>query len=446
MPRIDPSDLEMTSPAAAGGDPIWKRGAVDRRKLRARVRPDASWYKITNLAGEDGPADVVIYDEIGYWGVTAADFMAELKAITANQISLRINSPGGEIFDGIAIYNTLRAHAAHVTAYVDSLAASIASVIAMAGDRIVMQPHSQLMIHDGSGLCIGNAADMRAMADLLDRQSDNIAAIYAERAGGTARQWRERMRAETWYSDREAVDAGLADEVAKMERQEAEPPMAASWDLTIFNYAGRAKAPAPDTSRLVGERDGSVSESSPPPTTPAAPVAAAAAPELFAFDPDVLRAALHAAAEKPFAFDADGFRESLTAITSEAAAVAPQVELDDEPDVDDDEPDDEPEEQTAGDVLAEALQALTQDAPAETAPELEPLPEPPPPPPPLPPDDPPTVEAIWREHFAPVMAAGIALAAGNAPAPPEPEPDPEPGPAAFDAITFTNALKAATRP
>jgi ATP-dependent protease ClpP protease subunit len=230
--------------------------ARPRAQLR-RGRTD--WYSIRNSSGP-GPADVVIYDEIGYFGVTAEDFILELKAIDAPEITLRINSPGGEIFDGIAIHNVLRSHLAYVTTYVDSLAASIASVIALAGDKVVMQPHSQLMIHDGSGLCIGNAADMRDLADLLDRQSDNIAGVYAERAGGTVAQWRDRMRAETWYSADEAVQAGLADEVAPRrdpggdstgkdededEEDRGKSAPRNSWDLSIFRYAGREQAPSP---------------------------------------------------------------------------------------------------------------------------------------------------------------------------------------------------------
>ncbi|MFL5911262.1 MAG: head maturation protease, ClpP-related, partial [Gaiellaceae bacterium] len=157
------------------------------------------WYRIANSLGA-GPAQVHIYDEIGYWGITASDFVRELSALNVTEIDLHLNSPGGEIFDGIAICNALRSHPATVTTYVDGLAASIASVIAMAGDRIVMAPNSQLMIHDGSGLCIGNAADMRQMAELLDRQSNNIAEVYAARAGGTVEDWRALMEAETWYT------------------------------------------------------------------------------------------------------------------------------------------------------------------------------------------------------------------------------------------------------
>jgi ATP-dependent protease ClpP protease subunit len=219
----------------------------DRMKFArpvARLREGRTdWFRIENNA-VTSTATVHIYDEIGYWGITAQDFVAELGRVNAVNIDLHISSPGGEIFDGIAIYNCLRGHAAKVTTYVDSLAASIASVIAMAGDEIVMAPHSQLMIHDGSGLSIGNAADMREMAELLDRQSDNIAAVYADRAGGTAEEWRGRMRAETWFTAEEAVDAGLADRVATPVRQgDQDHALAATWDLSIFRYPSRAEAP-----------------------------------------------------------------------------------------------------------------------------------------------------------------------------------------------------------
>jgi ATP-dependent protease ClpP protease subunit len=196
------------------------------------------WYRITNLG--TGTAVIYVYDEIGYWGTTAGDLvneLSQLQGVTA--IDLHINSPGGEVFEGIAIYNCLRAHPATITTYVDGIAASIASVIAMAGNRIVMGPHSQMMIHEGSGLCIGDADEMRKMADLLDFQSDNIASVYAARAGGTVEEWRGRMRTETWYTAETAVEAGLADEVAETvmppaQAADAGPDMSASWDLTLY--------------------------------------------------------------------------------------------------------------------------------------------------------------------------------------------------------------------
>ncbi|MFI9200168.1 head maturation protease, ClpP-related [Streptomyces sp. NPDC053048] len=299
------------------------RTARPRAALRAG-RTD--WYRIRNLA--DGAAEVAIYDEIGYFGVTASDFIADLKALDAPEISLRINSPGGEIFDGIAIMNALRSHRARITTYVDGLAASIASVIAMAGDRIVMQPHSQMMIHDGSGLCIGNAGDMREMAELLDRQSDNIASIYAERAGGTVKQWRTRMLAETWYSAAEAVEAGLADEVAKPQRRE-EPdeaqdmPMAASWDLSVFRYASREEAPAPAAVAVTNSAatDGEpVAEAALHTEAPDDHPAVSEPDPVFTFDPGVFRAALDAAADPMPDYDPGYLRSLMAGVAIDAPA------------------------------------------------------------------------------------------------------------------------------
>jgi ATP-dependent protease ClpP protease subunit len=182
-----------------------------REQLGAKAT-EHRWYSITNTGGT--AADVYLYDEIGWYGLTAADFAAELNALgTITQINLHVNSPGGDVFDGVAIYNTLRRHPASVTTYVDGLAASAASFIAMAGDRVLIEPTGTVMAHDASGLCIGNAADMRETAGLLDRVSDMIAGIYAAAAGGTVAQWRTVMKAERWYTAEEAVAAGLADAV-----------------------------------------------------------------------------------------------------------------------------------------------------------------------------------------------------------------------------------------
>ncbi|NGO68527.1 head maturation protease, ClpP-related [Streptomyces boncukensis] len=230
-----------------------------RANLATHARPRSkarAWYEIRNA---DDEAEVLVYDEIGGWfGGGAEEFVQELRGITAPRMTVRVNSPGGSVFDGVTMANALRAHPSNVTVYVDGIAASIASVIAMAGDRLVMMPQSQLMIHDASGLSIGSASDMREMADLLDRQSDNIAEAYADKAGGTMDEWRVRMRAETWYSAREAVDAGLADEMAPMprrrerEEEEREPATAARWDLSVFRYAGREDAPAPPMATAEG--------------------------------------------------------------------------------------------------------------------------------------------------------------------------------------------------
>jgi len=174
-------------------------------------RTGNSWYSITNVSQAE--AELFIYDEIGTWGVTAGDFLSDLRAIKASTITLRVNSPGGDVFDGVAIFNAVKRHPATVNVFVDGIAASAASFIAMAGDTITMSPHSQMMIHEAAGLVIGPAAEMRKMADILDKSSDSIAAIYAERAGGTVPEWRARMVDETWLSDQEAVDLGLADSI-----------------------------------------------------------------------------------------------------------------------------------------------------------------------------------------------------------------------------------------
>lgn len=170
-----------------------------------------SWYAIRNVSASE--AEIFIYDFIGEWGVSANDLVRELAGLRTNTITLRINSPGGDVFDGLAIYNAIRRHSATVNVFVDGLAASAASFIAMAGDTITMSRHSQMMIHEANGFVIGNAADMRKLADILDKSSDNIAAIYAGRAGGSLEDWRAAMMAETWYSDAEAVAAGLADSI-----------------------------------------------------------------------------------------------------------------------------------------------------------------------------------------------------------------------------------------
>ncbi|HEY3260206.1 MAG TPA: head maturation protease, ClpP-related, partial [Pseudonocardiaceae bacterium] len=179
------------------------------RRPTARLNPN--WYRISNQADDITLID--IYDEIGWFGVTAAEFVKDLRAVTNPKIELHINSPGGDVFDAIAIYNGLRQHDAQVHVVIDSLAASAASFIAMAGDKITATANSMMMIHDALGLVIGNAADMREMAGLLDKHSDNIASIYAARAGGDTAAWRAKMSEEVWYNADEAYKAGLVDEV-----------------------------------------------------------------------------------------------------------------------------------------------------------------------------------------------------------------------------------------
>ncbi len=177
--------------------------------------------------------------------MTAANFRRELNDIETPRIDIHVNSPGGDVFEGIAIMNAIRQHKAHIVITVDGLAASAASYIAVAGDELVMMPNSQLMIHDAWGICIGNSEDMARTAADLDRSSDNIAAVYAGKAGGDTADWRAAMKAETWYSAEEAVDAGLADRVDDSGSSDGESDAKNAFDLSMFAYAGRDAAPPP---------------------------------------------------------------------------------------------------------------------------------------------------------------------------------------------------------
>lgn len=190
--------------------------------------PARPFWRFVDKADEG--TELFIYSDIGYswWddeGVTAASFAKALGDVKGN-LTVRLNSPGGDVFDGLAIANLLREHSASgkgtVTGKVDGLAASIASVIAMACDKLVMGAHSQLMIHDASAGGYGNATDLREVADLLDMISDNIAQVYADRAGGDPKDWRKVMKGEKWYTAAEAVEAGLADEMVDAKRTKCE--------------------------------------------------------------------------------------------------------------------------------------------------------------------------------------------------------------------------------
>jgi len=192
-----------------------------------------------------GSAHLYLYDEISWWGVMASDFVAALADAGPGDVTLHVNSPGGDVFEGIAMLNTLRAHPGNVTAVVEGIAASAASFVLMGADHVLMAPNSELMIHDAWGMCVGDSADMTSMAASLERVSANIASIYQGKAGGDAEQWRSAMLAETWYSAGGAVTAGLADAVRGAaeapdgpdEEPDSDEPMMpgmAAYDLSQF--------------------------------------------------------------------------------------------------------------------------------------------------------------------------------------------------------------------
>jgi len=253
--------------------------------LAAGVAPRAS--RLRADVSTAGGGEIWLYDVIdpygGFWGISAAEIVQALQAIGDGPVTVHVNSPGGDVFEAIAIYNNFRAHAGLVTMVVEGVAASAASVIMAAGNRVEVAPNAQVMIHDGWGFEQGNAEVLHKYADLLDRTSQNMAGMYAVKAGGEPDEWRALMRAETWYvGGAEVVAAGLADAVtdAAPTPAPAEEQMAfAAWDLSVY-----ANAPKPAAKIIpVGEPfAGSITDAmadKPPPVE-------------AAFDPDVFRRAL----------------------------------------------------------------------------------------------------------------------------------------------------------
>lgn len=171
-----------------------------------------SWYSIRTAAGGDG--EICVYDEIGGWGISARQFVEDLQALGAvKNLTVRINSPGGSFFDGVAIYNALARHPARKTVWVDGFAASAASVVAMAGDEIVMPENTMMVIHEPRGAGAGTAADMRVIAEALDRACRSIVSIYAAKTERSAADIEALLATETWMSAQEAFDLGFTDRI-----------------------------------------------------------------------------------------------------------------------------------------------------------------------------------------------------------------------------------------
>ncbi|MDR5654245.1 head maturation protease, ClpP-related [Ruixingdingia sedimenti] len=250
-----------------------------------------SWYRIRARASG---AEVLIYDEIGAYGVSAKGFLAELGALPDGvPIDLRLNSPGGSVFDAVAIYNALQRHAGTITVWIDGIAASAASYIAMAGDEIVMPENAFLMIHDPAGLVMGTAAEMREMADTMDKIAGSMIRGYAARSGRTEEEIAALMAAETWFDAGDALEAGLAT------RMIAPVRIAASFDIARFRNAPPVLAqaiadPVPEAgpNGLEGAEDNigdaataRTGDPEPEPVTPPSPD-----PVPFAIDPIAVRA------------------------------------------------------------------------------------------------------------------------------------------------------------
>lgn len=175
------------------------------------------WYKMKKAA-DSKSAEILIYDEIGFsfWGesITAKQFVRDLADLgDVDTITVRINSPGGDVFDGVAIYNALRNHDARIVVQIDGIAASIASLIAMAGNEINMPANAFMLIHNAWGLAMGNAEDMRKIAAELDVVDQSIVATYVSRTKGSARKIRDIMAEDRLMDADEAKSLGLIDNI-----------------------------------------------------------------------------------------------------------------------------------------------------------------------------------------------------------------------------------------
>lgn len=170
-----------------------------------------TWYHLK--AAADKTPVLSIFDDIGAYGVSAKSFLNDLRTVTTDEVDVEINSPGGDVFAGLAIYNGLRASGKKINVKVLGLAASAASLVAMAGDTIEMPENAFMMIHNPWGFAMGGADEMRNTADVLDKIGTGLVSTYAKRTGKTDQEIAALLDAETWMTAQEAVDAGFATSV-----------------------------------------------------------------------------------------------------------------------------------------------------------------------------------------------------------------------------------------
>jgi ATP-dependent protease ClpP protease subunit/phage major head subunit gpT-like protein len=238
-------------------------------------KPNQSWY---SLKAQNGNAELMIYDEIGGWGISARQFASDLQALgKIGTLTARIHSPGGDVFEGMAIYNMIKGHPAHKVCHIDGLAASMASVIAMAFDEVIMPENAMMMVHKPWGGTLGDADDMRKYADLLDKVESNLVGAYQQKTGLPEAELHTLLAAETWLTGREAVEKGFANTLTQPLQMAASLTSKRLKDFTnmpealknLFapqgNVPGATNTPAPAATHA-------------PVTAPAASVPAPAAP------------------------------------------------------------------------------------------------------------------------------------------------------------------------
>jgi len=171
------------------------------------------WFEVRNV--KDESADLFIYDVVGdsWTGNDAATLVKAVNGLKKKHINCRINSPGGSVFDGVAVYNALKNHEGGVTTYVDGLAASIASIIALAGDKVVMADNAMMMIHNPWTMAMGDSSDMRKTADVLDQIKETLINTYVAKTGKSREAVAADMEKETWFTAKEAKAYGLVTDI-----------------------------------------------------------------------------------------------------------------------------------------------------------------------------------------------------------------------------------------
>lgn len=208
-----------------------------------------TWYRIERNA--DGPAEIFLYDEIGAWGIGAGDFVRELQEVEAGELVVRINSPGGSVDDGVAIFEALQNFNGQVTTRGDAAVYSIASVIMQAGDKREMAPRARMLVHEASTFVGGTAKAFEDTAARLRETTKMIAGVYAERSGKEAAYWLDKMEAETRFTAQETVDEGLADSLTA-ENDRTAFRVAASFKLDQFRNCADIRKELEDAAKDLG--------------------------------------------------------------------------------------------------------------------------------------------------------------------------------------------------
>ena len=194
------------------------------------------WFNIKAQAANAAVADISIYEPIGSWDLTAASFIAEVKALgDVSHINLDINSPGGDVFEALTIFNFLKRHSAKVTVTVGGVAASAASLIAMAGDTIIMPNNTMMMIHNPWTWAAGNADELREQADILDKIGSSLFKTYQSRTGMDEAALKAMLATDTWLTADECLAYGFCDQVI-------DPIITANAAFDVSKFPAQARA------------------------------------------------------------------------------------------------------------------------------------------------------------------------------------------------------------